>query len=49
MDVAGLDVESRVKEGEEKDSWLFDLTTWTEVGFTEWSKMQDSISWLGLL
>ena len=39
MDVARLDVESRVKEGEEKASWISDLTKWTEVGFTEWSHL----------
>lgn len=49
MDVARLDVESRVKEGEEKASWISDLTKWTEVGFTEWSQLQGSISLLGLL
>lgn len=49
MDVARLDVESRVKEGEEKASWISDLTKWAEVGFTEWSQLQISVSLLGLL
>lgn len=49
MDVARLDVESRVKEGRRKASWISDLTKWTEVGFTECSQLQGSIRLLGLL
>lgn len=41
MDVAGLGVESGVKDSEEKDSWLSDLTVvWPEVVCTEWSRME---------
>ena len=49
IDVARLAVESRVKEGEEKAAWISDITKWTEVGFTEWSQLQGSISLLGPL
>ena len=39
----------KMKEGEEKASWISDLTKWTEVGFTECSQLQGSIRLLGLL